>query len=391
MADLQRYLTPYILDDLKQKMVFIGGARQVGKTTLATGQIASAFSQYAYYNWDYRDDRKKIITGILEGNVELLIFDEIHKYPKWKQFIKGEYDKYGDKYKFLITGSARLDIYRKGGDSLQGRYHYYRLHPLSLAELLNIINEIKPFTELSISSENHFNDLTNLFTYGGFPEVFLKQDQRFLRRWHNERYDRLFREDIQDMESIRDLGTMKLLGDLLPNKVASILSVNAIREDLEVSHRAITNWLTILESFYYHFRIYPFHKLQIRSIKKDSKIYMYDWSEIEDEAARFENMIASHLLKFVHFLYDYYGYKAELYFLRNVDKKEVDFLVTVDQKPWFCVEAKLNDTQIAPSLYYFRDRLNIPFEYQVINKQNVDIVKDKIRIVSADRFLSGLI
>lgn len=391
MADLQRYLTPYILDDLKQKMVFIGGARQVGKTTLATGQIASTFSQHVYYNWDHREDRKKILNGTFEGNADLFIFDELHKYSKWKQFIKGEYDKYKDKYRFIITGSARLDIYRKGGDSLQGRYHYYRLHPLSLAELLNIKNEIKPFSDIPISTNDHFKDFMNLFTYGGFPEVFLKQDQRILRRWHNERYDRLFREDIRDMESIRNLGTMKLLGDLLPNKVASILSVNAIREDLEVSHRAITSWLAILESFYYHFRIYPFHKSQVRSIKKDSKIYMYDWSEIENESARFENLIASHLLKFVHFLYDYHGYKAELYFLRNVDKKEVDFLVTVDQKPWFCVEVKLNDTQIASPLYYFRERLNIPFVYQVINKQNVDLIKDNIRIVSADRFISGLI
>ncbi|HEX9971434.1 MAG TPA: DUF4143 domain-containing protein, partial [bacterium] len=170
-----------------------------------------------------------------------------------------------------------------------------------------------------------------------------------------------------------------------------LLSINSIREDLEVSHRAVSNWINILEQFYYHFRIYPFQKQIIRSIKKDPKLYLFDWSEVEDEGARFENLIASHLLKLVQYLKEYEGYKTNLFYLRNVDKKEVDFLVTVDDKPWFCVEAKLNDTSPSPSLFYFKERLNIPYGYQVIKKQNIDIFKDNVRIISADRFLAGLI
>ena len=188
-----------------------------------------------------------------------------------------------------------------------------------------------------------------------------------------------------------DLSKLQLLSDIIPQKVGSLLSINSIRQDLEVSHKLITKWITILESFYYHFRIYPFTSKNIRSLKKEPKIYLYDWSLIEDESIRFENFIASHLLKFVHFLKDYEGYKAQLYFLRDTDKREVDFLVTIDSKPWFCVEVKLNEEKISPQIKYFRDRLNIPFCYQVIKKKDVYYQKDDIIVVSGNRFLNGLI
>ena len=385
-----RYLTKNVIHDLSEKMVFIGGARQIGKTTLAKELIAPHFKKFAYFNWDARSDRKKIMGSEFPGSAELLIFDEIHKYKKWKSLIKGEYDTLKERYKFLVTGSARLNIYRKGGDSLQGRYHYYTLHPFSLAEILKINNKIEILTELPISPSDHFNDFESLEHFGGFPEIFLRQDDRTLRRWHNEKIERLFREDIRDVEAVRDIGNMQLLSDILPSKVGSLLSINSIREDLEVSHRAVSNWINILEQFYYHFRIYPYHKKIIRSIKKDPKLYLFDWSEVEDEGAKYENLIASHLLKLVQYLKEYEGYKTNLCYLRNVEKKEVDFLVTVADKPWFCVEAKLNETAPSPSLFYFKERLKIPYAYQVIKKQNVDIFKTEVRIISADRFLAGL-
>jgi predicted AAA+ superfamily ATPase len=388
---IERYLTEYICRDLVEKMVFVGGARQVGKTTLAKKLIAGRFNGSAYFNWDNRQDRKKIMQSEYPGSPELIIFDEIHKYKKWKNHIKGEYDAYKDTYKFLITGSARLDIYRKGGDSLQGRYHYYRLHPLSLPELIHKKNTHDISGPLEISSGNHHSEFEALFHFGGFPEILLKQDSRALRRWHNEKIERLFREDVRDLFLIKDLASMRLLSDILPEKAGSLLSVNSLREDLEVSHRAVTSWLDILEAFFYHFRIYPFNKKAVRSIKKEPKLYLYDWSEVENEAARFENMIASHLLKLVHFLYDYEGYKAELFFLRNVDKKELDFLVVVDGKPWFCVEVKLNETSLSPHMQYFRERLRIPHAYQVVKQKGVDIVKHGCRIISADRFLASLL
>ena len=386
-----RYLTSYIIEDLKEKMVFIGGPRQVGKTTLCRNLVASNFRNHAYFNWDNRADRKAITSSSWPGDTELLIFDEIHKYRQWKGLIKGEYDKLKDMYKFLVTGSARLDLYRRGGDSLQGRYHYYRLHPFTLAEIKGLVYKSSVHRELPIGRGFHQDVLEALDAFGGFPEPFMKQNKRQLRRWHNEKIERMFREDILDVQAIRDIGNMKLLSDALPSKVGSLLSLNAIREDIEVSFRAVSHWMDILESFYYCFRIYPYAAKKIRSLKKEPKLYLWDWSEVGDEAARFENLIASHLLKYVHFITDYEGYKTDLHFLRDVDKREVDFLVTIDGKPWFAVEVKMNDIALSPHLIYFRDKLSIPFVYQVTKKDGVDKLEKQTRIISAAKFLPGLI
>ncbi len=390
----QRYLTGNILGDLEEKMVFVGGARQVGKTTLALKILTQKFTNYSYYNWDFPPDRKKLMNFEFPGEKALLIFDEIHKYRKWKSLVKGIYDSYKSRYKIIVTGSAHLNVYRRGGDSLQGRYHYYTLHPFSLAELFEIKNKYTPSDELKFHTDDpkgNNDGLNQLFKFGGFPEILFKQSEQSLRRWHNEKLERLFREDIRDVENIRDIGNVKLLGDLLPSKAAGPLSINAVREDLEVSHRAVAKWLDVLELFYYHFRIYPYHSKIIRSIKKEPKIYLVDWSEVQDEGARFENLIASHLLKFVQYLREYEGYKTNLNYLRNVDKREVDFIVSSDGKPWFAVEVKMNDTQPSPNIYYFKERLNIPYLFQVVMKKDIDFIKDGIRIISADKFLTALI
>jgi predicted AAA+ superfamily ATPase len=388
---IDRYLINNIISDLENKMVFIGGPRQVGKTTLAKDLISKHFDISTYYNWDYTPDRKKIISNELPGESSLIIFDEIHKYKKWKNFIKGIYDTHKSQYKIIVTGSARLNIFRKGGDSLQGRYHYYTLHPFSLAEIENISNQWIPMGEINFKSNYFKSSFEKLLTFGGFPEPLLSQDSKVLRRWHNEKAERLFREDIRDTENIRDINSMMILRDILPSKAASPLSINNISEDLEVSHRAITNWLNILDVFYYIFRIYPFSSKKVRSIKKEPKLYLIDWSEIENEGSKFENMIASHLLKFTQYLSESEGYKVGLNYLRNVDKKEVDFLVTFNNKPWFSVEAKLNEKSPSPNLIYFKERLNIPYNFQVIKEENTDTLKDGIRILSASKFLSGLI
>ncbi len=387
----ERYLVEEIGEDLKEKMVFIGGARQVGKTTLARNLISKKFTNSYYYNWDHRPDRKQIMKFELPGRSGLIILDEIHKYKKWKNIVKGIFDTYKDKFKILVTGSARMNVYRKGGDSLQGRYHYYTLHPFSVAELHMIKNKFIPFKELEIRSGKYFESIELLYRFGGFPEVLIKQSTKTLRRWHNQKLERLFREDIRNTETVRDINSMILLGDLLPSKAANPLSINAIREDLEVSHRAITNWLSILELFYYHFRVYPYHSKLNRSIKKEAKLYLTDWSEVKDEGARFENLVASHLMKFVQYINECEGYKIKLNYLRNVDKKEVDFLISIDNKPWFAVEVKLNETSPSPNLFYYKERLKIPYLYQVIKKKDIDILREGIRVISADNFLASLV
>ncbi len=389
----KRYLTSYLIEDLKTKMAFVSGPRQVGKTTLSTELVTSFFKESAYYNWDFKADRKAILASEWPTDAQLIILDELHKYSKWKTYIKGNYDKFKDQHKFLVTGSARLNVYRKGGDSLQGRYHNYRLHPFTYAEYCQIKNNqlFEIYAPLNCENFNSKNELEAIYEFGGFPEPLIKQDKRTLRRWHRERFERLFREDIRDMESIRDLSSMQLLGDMLPEKVGGVLSLNAIREDLEVSHKAVSHWMNVLESFYYHYRIYPYTSRNIRSLKKEPKLYLWDWSEVKDEGMRFENCVASHLLKLVHFLEDHGGYKAELRYLRDRDKREVDFLVVVDGKPWFACEAKLSETQISPHLRYFNERIKIPFCYQVNRDGTTDYQDGNIRVLPASKFFSGLI
>ncbi len=390
---IKRYLEKYIFDDLKSKMVFISGPRQVGKTTLAN-QIAENFfpNKYAYLNWDNREDRKTILNGIFQADKKLFIFDEIHKYKNWKNYLKGEYDKYKEKFQILVTGSARLDIYKRGGDSLLGRYRSYRLHPLSLSELSGTDIIYNPFKELVFSEDKkEQRELFNmLFKFGGFPEIFTKQSEKTLRRWHNERIERLIKEDIRDIENIRDISALQVLVELLPGKVGSLFSLNSLREDLGVTHKTISSWVDILERFYYHFRIYPFQSNMIKSLRKEPKLYLWDWSEIKDENIRIENIVASHLLKFCQFLFDAEGYKAQVYYLRDKEQREVDFLVTIEDRVWFCVEVKSLYKNLPSSLKYFGEKLKIPFVYEVVKEEKVDFIKDNIRVMSASKFLSAL-
>lgn len=376
-------------------MVFISGPRQVGKTTLAK-QIGEKFfsEKYEYLNWDNRADKKAILSGAFPADKKLFIFDEIHKYRNWKNYLKGEHDKYKEKFHILVTGSAKLDIYRKGGDSLLGRYRSYRLHPLSLGELTGAPSETRlPFTELDFKRYNNSQKepFEKLLKFGGFPEVFIKQDEKELRRWHNERMDRLIKEDIRDIENIRDISAMDVLAEILPEKAGSLFSLNSLREDLNVTHKTISLWVNIFEKFYYHFRVYPYQNTLIKSLRKEPKLYLWDWSEIKDEGVRLENMVASHLLKFCHFLFDAEGHKAQLCYLRDKEQREVDFLVSVEGKPWFCVEVKTSFKDIPASLIYFGKKLKIPLSYQVVKQENVDIIKDNVRVISASKFLTSLV
>jgi predicted AAA+ superfamily ATPase len=391
---IKRYLDRYIAEDLKDKMVFISGPRQVGKTTMARGLGDELYpEEYEYLNWDNKDDRRSILKGEFRGGNKLVIFDEIHKYKGWKNYLKGEYDKYKDTFHMIVTGSSRLDIYRRGGDSLLGRYRPYRLHPLSVRELSpGQVTEPAPFKELTFAGGTDSLRLYGrLMKFGGFPEIYIKHNERALRRWHNERAERLVKEDIRDIENVRDLSALQILVELLPDKVGSCFSLNSLREDLNVTHKTIAHWVDILEKFYYHFRIYPYQTTLIKSLRKEPKLYLWDWSEVSDEGARLENMTASHLLKFCHFLYDVEGHKANLWYLRDKDQREVDFLVTVDGKPWFCVEVKTSYKEISPTLKYFRQKIKVPFAYYVVGEEGVDLIKDNIRIMSADNFLTGLV
>ncbi|MDE0151381.1 MAG: ATP-binding protein [Bdellovibrionales bacterium] len=347
----KRYLFSHIQKDLKSKMVFIGGARQVGKTTLALKYLKPSDPKHpAYLNWDISSHQENIIKNQIPLKFKTIVFDEIHKYVKWRNFMKGLYDEHHRTHSFLVTGSARLDFFSKGGDSLLGRYHYYRLHPFSLFE---------------INKNPTRKDLEQLLTFGGFPEPFSKQSKTFSKRWFRERRKRVIQEDIRDLQKIKEISYIDLLIEALPSRVASPLSIRSIKEDLQVSHQSIENWIQILENLYMIFRIPPYGSPQIRAVKKEQKLYFFDWSHILDENIKFENLVASHLLKYCHYHEDINGDDMELRFLRDTDKREVDFVVLKNKKPLFAVECKAGERALSPHLKYFKERTPIPLWFQV--------------------------
>ncbi len=370
----ERYLTHQIKKDLKKKMVFIGGPRQVGKTTLAHHILGK--DKKGYLNWDYAEHRECILKSELPV-ADLWVFDEIHKYRAWRNYLKGLYDVFGAKQKILVTGSSRLDYYRFAGDSLQGRYHFLRLHPLSVAEL-------------KISKSADFDMLLNL---SGFPEPFFGGSQTEARRWSREYRQRLVWEDLTNLERVDDLSLLEMLMLRLPALVGSPLSINALREDLQVSHKALSRWLTIFERLYAIFRISPFGAAKIRAVKKEQKHYHFDWSLVEDPAFRFENLVASHLLKWTNFIEDTQGYDIELRYFRDIDGREVDFIVLEKGKPAHAIECKWNDGEVSKSLKYFKERFPECEAWQISAVGTDDYVSSStgIRVCSALSFLNTLI
>lgn len=211
-----------------------------------------------------------------------------------------------------------------------------------------------------------------------------------MRRWRRERIDRFFREDVRDLENVRNPASLELLAEMLEDRIGSLLSLQSLREDLEVSHRAVSHWMEILDRLYYCFRITPFTHSAVRSLRKATKAYLWDWTSVPGEGARFENLVASHLLKLKHVLEDQEGYGVGLYYLRDADKREVDFLVTVDKKPWFAVECKPGSRAVNPALNYFGKRLDIPWLYQLTSEGTDDYLDGRIRVMPACKFLAAL-
>lgn len=345
----KRYLTKNIADDLKSKMVFLSGPRQVGKTTLALGLLGSENEKHpAYLNWDSVKNRKQIMAGEIPDYEKLIVLDEIHKFSKWRNLIKGLYDTNKSTTSFLITGSAKLNVYSRGGDSLQGRYHNYRLHPLTIDEL-----------------HGSKEDISTLLKFGGFPEPFYSQNTRTWRRWTRDRNQLLINEDIKTLERVRELHLIELLLEALPSKVGSPLSIRSLAEDLQVADNTVKNWIQILENLYFCYRLPPYGAPKIKAVKKEQKLYLWDWSTCLNDGAKFENLVAGHLNKFCHFLEDTEGHSMELRYFRDASSREVDFIILKDKQPIIAIEAKLNEENISPNLFYLEQRTEIPHLFQV--------------------------
>lgn len=370
---MERYLRKALVEDLEEKMVFVGGPRQVGKTTLALDLLKDGSETHpAYLNWDDISTRKALLQGALPSDETLIILDEIHKYKGWRNLVKGFYDINKSCKRFLITGSAKLDHYRRGGDSLQGRYHYHRLHPLSLHE---------------INSTTSRTDLEHLLQFGGFPEPFLKASVRDWKRWQLERRSRVVQDDLVSLEHVKEVSQLDLLASVLPDRVGSPLSINNLREDLAVAFETADRWVRILENLYYCFRIQPYGLPKLRAAKKEKKLYMWDWSLCEDESARFENLVASNLLKYCHYIEDTEGDRMELRFVRDSVGRELDFVVVRNNKPEFAVECKTGERDLSRNIVYFAERTNISRFYQVhTGQKDAEIKGLNARVLPITRF-----
>ena len=349
-------------------MVFVGGPRQVGKTTLAKAILSKDFPGGRYLNWDFDEDRQDILNKRWSTDNRLLVFDELHKLPRWKAWIKGIYDVSHDLHSFLITGSARLDVYRRGGDSLMGRYHYWRLHPFTLDEIPK-----------GISPEEAFH---RLMTVGGFPEPFLDGDERSARRWRRERLDRVIREDIRDLESIRNIQLLSVFLDLLRQRVGGLITLSNMASDLQISPKTAKSWLEVLERMYLVFSVRPYTRSLPRAVLKSPKVYFFDNCDVlEDEGIRFENLIATSLLKRLHFLEDRDGYRYDLRYIRDKEGHEVDFAIVKEGELEELVEAKYSDENISKSLIYYTQRLNPKRATQIVAKIKRPYDKDRVKVV----------
>jgi predicted AAA+ superfamily ATPase len=338
IVGMKRSIESYIRKDLENKIVLVTGPRQCGKTTLAK----QLYPEYDYFNYDSSEDRLALNKKAWDRSKTLIIFDELHKKKDWKRWIKGIYDTENIPPKLLVTGSARLDVHRRVGDSLAGRYFQYRLHPLDLKEAKHY------------SKDNASHIFEVLWNCSGFPEPFFKGDEIFYKRWRRSHLDIILRQDLVDLYTVRDVTGIETLVSLLKESVGSTISYSNLARTLERDPNTIKRWLQLLENLYIIFRVTPYHKNIARSLLKEPKYYFYDHTYANpDNGARLENIVACALLKELQFIEDTTGAKTTLHFLRTKDGKELDFLILQDKKPTHVIEVKTSDDSPAKAFNHF--------------------------------------
>jgi predicted AAA+ superfamily ATPase len=364
----------------EKSMVFLTGPRQAGKTTLAQ-IISRSFPNHLYFNWDIAEHRTRFFENPdffeaverKDPSKPLIILDEIHKHRDWKNYLKGVYDRHRAAFLFLVSGSGRLDLYQKGGDSLAGRYFLFHLWPFTISELGGANREIQDFLGDPLHMNMHKADQRRrvwsaLSQRSGFPEPYLAGKATTYRRWSRTYAQQLVREDIRDLTGIKSVQDMESLYLLLPSRVGSPVSIPSLARDLKVSYNSVKNWLSVFERFFLSFSVSPWTRKISRAIQKERKVYLWDSPRIEDSAARFENMVALELWRALSAWNDMGYGDFSLHFIKNREKQEVDFLVVEGRKPVLLIEAKLSDPEPSPALKKFQQALGIP-AVQLVNER----------------------
>jgi len=372
MAQLPRLYHRILADHLAghRQMAFVSGPRQVGKTTTCRSAVPGS----RYLDWDDQDDRRLILAGPrivaeelgiehLADRPTVVVFDELHKYARWKTFVKGLHDKHAERLRIVVTGSSRLDVYRRGGDSLMGRYLMYRMHPLSVGELLRRDPPERELVKPARLSKTRF---AALWEHGGFPEPLSKADTRFSRQWRRLRRHQLLREDVRDLTRIQELDQLEVLAEMLEERSCGQIVYSSLARDVNVSVDTIRRWVGTLSSLHHGFLVRPWFRNVAKSLRKEPKWYLRDWSGIRDPGQRAETFVACHLLKAVETWTDLGLGEFELRHLRDKEKREVDLLVVRDGEPWFLVEVKCADTSLSRHLHHFQRQIGAPHAFQVV-------------------------
>ncbi len=400
---------------LHGRMSFICGPRQIGKTTLVQRHLERLDQIENYHNWDSIALRQQFASNpfFFIENIALplasgqkipiekrpwVVFDEIHKYPQWKNILKGYFDEFKNKINFVITGSARLDYFRKSGDSLVGRYFLFKLHPLHPHDLAGtrLNRETAWHPKLPMSSydkpDKSFQDaVAQLYDLTGFPEPLSVGTRDFYERWKNNHISLITGEDIRDLTKITNIEKLQTLLFLLPERVGSPLSLNSLKSILGCAHASVQNWLEALKTVYLVFDIAPYAARLARSVRKEHKYYLWDWGLIEDQGKRFENFVAVQLQRAVSAWTEWGKGNYQLMYVRTKDGREVDFVITEKNKPYILIECKKSDKSLAANLRYFKERIQVPLAFQVIETSGYLKQVDRgTFIIGLDRFLSTL-
>jgi predicted AAA+ superfamily ATPase len=376
---IERLLKPSLQKDLSRKVLLLAGPRQCGKTTL----VKSLSSSCEYLNFDFYEDKSAILKNSWDQSKQIVIFDELHKMPRWKSWVKGLYDKKGVGQGIVVTGSARLNTYRKFGDSLAGRHFYYRLHPFDLKELQQ--------SPTKLSLEESFQ---RLMTVSGFPEPFLNGDVGEYNRWRMGHVDLILRQDLLDLEVVRDIRSIELLLHVLRTKVGSPISALSLANEIHKDIKTVQRWLMLLEDVFLIFRVLPYHKNISIAVKKEPKFYFYDTAFVDgDESQKLENLVACALLKECHYQTDTKGRILNLFYLKVRGGKELDFAIIPDSKAdsTKLIEVKLSDTEVSPSFKIFSPYFKNCQQIQLVkNIENEKISSANVQVRSAIHWLESV-